>query len=171
MFEDYIDERALPEHRVQDHEILLLEGRELVYQPLRRISENDLRTLKLFIDKQIKRGFIQKLALPIGSSILLVLKLDSSKRLYIDYRQLNNIIVKDQYILLRADDLRDILRGIVIFTQLDLCKGYHLVYIRDREEQKTTFYTLEGHYKYIVIQEGLTNVLAIFQRLINDILR
>ena len=40
---------------------------------------------------------------------MFILKKDRKLRLYIDYYKLNKIIVKDYYILLRVNELRDYL--------------------------------------------------------------
>lgn len=57
------------------------------------------------------------------------------------------------------------------FTKLDLRNVHHLVRIRDRDEWKTAFKTPLGHFEYCVMAFGLTNASAVFQALVNDVLR
>jgi len=45
----------------------------------------------------MKKGFIQPLKSPAGYPILFVLKKDGSLRLYVDYRKLNEITIKNSY--------------------------------------------------------------------------
>ncbi len=82
--------------------------------------EADLRTLREYLDENLKKGFIRLLALLVGSPVLLVLKKDRKKRLYVDYRKLNIITIKDRYALPLIDKLRDRLVRAKMFTKLDL---------------------------------------------------
>ena len=55
--------------------------------------------------------------------------------------------------------------------KLDLRNAYHLVRIRKGDEWKKAFNTPLGHFEYLVIPFGLNNAPAVFQALINDVLR
>jgi len=68
---------------------------------------NDLKTLKEYIDENLAKGFIRVLILLAGSLILFVPKKNKIKRLYIDYQKINEITIKDYYLLLLANKLRD----------------------------------------------------------------
>ncbi|KAI2665690.1 Transposon Tf2-9 polyprotein [Labeo rohita] len=63
------------------------------------------------------------------------------------------------------------LQGASFFTKLDLCNAYHLVHIREGDEWKTAFNTPRGHFEYLVLPFGLSNAPAVFQALVNDVLR
>ena len=52
----------------------------------------------------------------------------------IDYRKLNDIIIKNRYPLPRADTLKDFLRKAKFFTKLDLRQEYNLVRIKEGEK-------------------------------------
>ena len=69
----------------------------------------------------------------------MVLKKDGKFRLYIDYRQLNNITIKNRYLLLLIEELKDRLYKAKYFTKLDLRDGYYLVRIKEGKEWKTVF--------------------------------
>ena len=90
---------------------------------------------------------------------------------YIDYRGLNNITVKNKYPLPLIDSAFEPLPQATIFTKLDLRNAYHLVHIRHGDEWKTAFNTPLGHFEYLVMPFGLTNAPAVFQALVNDVLR
>lgn len=65
----------------------------------------------------------------------------------------------------------ELLHGTTIFTKLDLRNANHLVRIWEGDEWKMFFNTPMGHYEYQVMPFGLASAPAIFQALINDVLR
>ena len=89
----------------------------------------------------------------------------------VDYRQLNEITIKNRYPLPLIAELQDKLYGAKYFTTLDLKGAYNLIRIKDGEEWKTAFRTKRGLYEYLVMPFGLTNTPASFQTIINDVLR
>ena len=58
-----------------------------------------------------------------------------------------------------------------VFTKIDLRWEYNNVWIKEKDEQKTIFTIYLGVYKPTVIFFGLTNLLATFQAIMNNILR
>ena len=59
------------------------------------------------------------------ASILLVTERMDPYELYIDYRQLNKVTIKNKYSLSKIDDLCDQLHGASIFSNINLGSGYH----------------------------------------------
>ena len=70
-------------------------------------------------------------------------------------------------------ELKDRVKDTQIFTKLDLQDGFHLIRIRQGDERKTAFpsRTRYGLYEYKVRPFGLVNAPAIFQTMMNEILR
>ena len=134
------------------------------------MTPNELKELKAQLKELIEKGFIWPSSSLWGALVLFVRKKDGSLWLCIDYRQLNQVTVKNKYPLPRVDDLLDQLRGAKVFSKIDLRSGYHQVRVRDDDIQKTAFKTRYGHYKFVVMPFGLTNAPMVFMDLMNRVL-
>ena len=58
-----------------------------------------------------------------------------------------------------------------VFTKMDLWWGYNNVRIKEGDEWKAAFTTPEGSFEPTVMFFGLTNSPAIFQAMMNELLR
>ncbi len=135
------------------------------------MSKNQLKKVQNYLTENLKREFIKSLKSSAEYSILFILKKNDIKQLYIDYRQLNEITYWDSYSLSLIKELQDRLKKAKWFMSLNLKKVYYCVYIKKSKEWKMTFWMRYRHYEYTVMSFKLKNVLVIFQRLINDMLR
>ncbi|GKE12577.1 putative reverse transcriptase domain-containing protein [Tanacetum coccineum] len=89
--------------------------------------------------------------------MLFIKKKDGSFRMCIDHRELNKLIVKNRYPLLRIDDLFDQLRGACPFLKIDFWSGYHQLRVHEDAIPKTAFRTRYKHVESTVMPFGLTN--------------
>ena len=98
-------------------------------------------------------------------------KKDDTLRMCIDYRQINKVTVKNKYPLPRIEDLFDQLKGVGVFSKIDLRSGYYQLRVKDVDVPKTEFKTRYGHYEFLVMPFGLTNAPAAFMDLMNRVFR
>src|SRR5437764_9438017 len=87
----------------------------------------------------------------------------------IDYRSLNEVTIKNKYMLPRIEDLFDQLRGALFFSKIDLRSGYHQLKIHASDIPKTAFVSRYGLYEYTVMSFGLTNAPVYFMYLMNKV--
>ena len=123
------------------------------------------------IGESLAAGLIRPSSSPTGAGFFFMGKKDGTLRPCIDYRGLNAITAKNRYPIPLISSAFAALQRAQFFTKLDLRNAYHLVRIREGEKWKTAFNTPRGHYEYLVTPFGLTNAPAVFQALVNDVLR
>ena len=113
------------------------------------------------------KGFIRPSTSPWGASVLVAKKRGKTLRLFIDYRQLNRVTIKNRYPLPRTDDLFDQLRGVRVYSKIDLRTGYHQLRVRETDIPTTAFRTRYGHFEVTVMPCGFTNAPAAFMDLMH----
>ncbi|XP_058211484.1 uncharacterized protein LOC131323652 [Rhododendron vialii] len=160
---------GLPPRRDLDFTIELQPGTAPISMAPYRKAPAELRELKTQLQDLVDKGFIRPSTSPWGAPALFVKKKEGTLRLYIDYRQLNRVTIKNRYPLPRIDDLFDQLRGSICFLKIDLRSGYHQLRVRDSDIPKTAFRTRYGHSEFVVMPFGLTNAPAVFMCLMNKI--
>ena len=116
-------------------------------------------------------GVVRPSSSPWASPIVLVKKKDGSLRFCIDYRELNSVTKADIFPLTRIDDLLDQLGESRFFSTLDLASGYWQVQVHPDSVEKTAFVTHQGLYEFQVMPFGLKNAPAVFQKLMQQVLR
>jgi hypothetical protein len=85
-----------------------------IYKTPYRMATPELAELKEHIKEVVEKGFIRPSSSPWGTPVIFVLKKDGTQRLCVDYRDLNEVIVKNNYPLPRIDDLFDQLHGMCV---------------------------------------------------------
>ncbi|XP_073024228.1 uncharacterized protein [Primulina eburnea] len=99
----------------------------------------ELKDLKEQLQELLDKRQIRPSMSPWRAPVLFVKKKYVSMRLCIDYRELNKITIKNRYPLPRIDDLFDQLKGVTVFSRLDLRTCYHQLKVRAEAIPKTAF--------------------------------
>lgn len=116
----------------------------------------------------MNKGYIRPSTSPWGALVLLEKKKDGEKRPCIDYRELNQVTIKNRFPLPQIDDLFDQLNGTKVFSKFDLKSRYHQVMVKEDIPQMI-FTTRYGHYEFQVMPFGVINAPTVFLDLMNRI--
>ena len=143
---------------------------DAVRQPSRRHPAGQREEIDRQLSDMLSKGLVEPVSSPWSSNVVLVTKKDGTKRFCIDYRQLNQVTVKDAYPLPRIDDTLDALSGAKWFSTLDLASGYWQVQLDERAKLKSAFIANGGLYGWRVMPFGLCNAPATFERLMDRVL-
>ncbi|GJS03833.1 putative reverse transcriptase domain-containing protein [Tanacetum coccineum] len=165
------DLSGLPPIREIEFQIELTPGVIPVAKFPYRLAPSELEELSEQLKELQDKGFIRPSSSPWGASVLFVKKKDGSFRMYIDYRELNKLTVKNRYPLPRIDDLFDQLQGSQFFSKIDLRSGYHQLRVHEDDIPKTVFRTRYGHFEFRVMPFGLTNAPTVFMDLMNRVFK
>jgi hypothetical protein len=160
---------GMPPNRDIESVIELKPGTVPIYKMPFRMTTPELAELKEHIRELLEKGFIRPTSSPWGTPVIFVPKKDGTQRLCMDYRALNEVTVKNKYPLPRIDDLFDQLRGVCVFSKIDLRSGYHQLKVRGCDISKTAFISRYGLYEFTVMSFGLTNAPAYFMYMMNKV--
>ena len=94
----------------------------------------ELETLKAYIKTNLANRFIRLSKSPANAPILFDKKSDDSLRLYVNYQDLNNLTIKNRYLLLLIGELLNRLGRAREFTQLNFTSIYYQIKIRKRDK-------------------------------------
>ena len=162
---------GVPSEREIDFGIDLLQDTQPISIPQYRMAPAELKELKEKLKNLLDKGFIRPSISPWGAPVLFVKKKDGFLRMCIDYRQLNKVTIKNKYPIPRTDDLFDQLQGASHISKIDLILGYHQLIVRESDTPKIAFRTRYGHYEFVVMSFGLSNVPATFMDLMNRVFK
>lgn len=132
-------------------------------QKLRRINPR----LLLLIEKEVRRLCDAKIIVPLRFSnwldnIVPARKKSEEIRLCIDFRNLNKVSLKDNYLLPKMDHVLHKVVGAERLLMLDGFSGYNQVVVHCDDQDKTSFTTPWGTFKYVKMPFRLMNAGAIF---------
>jgi hypothetical protein len=98
------------------------------------------------------------------SNLVVVQKKTGDIHLCVDFRNLNQLSLKDKYPLPNMEHLLQRVTGAGMMSMLDGFSRYNQVLIKREDQLKTTFTTPWGTFMYLRMLFGIMNISATFQR-------
>jgi hypothetical protein len=89
------------------------------------------------------------------ANMVMVRKKNGKWWMCIDFTDLNKYCPKDDFPLVRFDKIIDSATGYEVMALLNYFLGYHQIWLRWEDEEKTSFITPFGTYCYLRMPEGL----------------
>jgi len=123
------------------------------------------------VEDQLRKGYIRLSKSPQTLPVFFVGKKDGSKQMVMDYRNLNDQTVKNNYLLPLIMELIDNMGSKKVFTKIDLRWGFNNMRIKEGDKWKGVFTMHIGFFEPTVMFFGMTNLPATFQVIMNEILR
>jgi hypothetical protein len=122
---------------------------------------------KKYLDKHLQNEFIIFSKSTCAAFILFIKKKTNDLHLYVDYRELNAIIVKNRYFFSFINETFNRIVDVKYFIKLDIIAAYNKLCIKKKSEWKTAFRTRYDMYEYKIVSFEFANASTTFQTYIN----
>ena len=133
------DSDILLPHRPYDHKIPLIKEKTPPWGPLYSISQDELKILKKYLEENLNKGFIRASSSLTASPVFFARKPGGDLRFCVDYRQLNAMTIKNQYLLPLIKETLERICKAKIYSKIDIIAAFNHLYMHQKEEWKTTF--------------------------------
>jgi hypothetical protein len=124
---------TLLEHASHDF-IIDTQEKNLFFDIIYNLFAEELRILRVYIEKNLKKEFITSFTSSAAILILFTKKKDDELRLCVNYRDLNEITIKNRYSLLLIKEVINRLVEVKIYIKLNIRIAYNLIRVRARDE-------------------------------------
>ena len=121
-------------HSISNYVIDFVENKQSLYEFIYFLFENEFKIFRNYIIKHLKNDFIRFSQSFVDVSILFVKKRNENFRLCVNYRNLNNVIIKNRYSLFLIDENLNRLNRTKIYTQLNFIVVYNRMRIKFENE-------------------------------------
>jgi len=129
-----VKSERMPTRKIWDHAIDLKEMFKPWKGKIYPLFKNEREEVQNFVEDQLRKGYIRPSKSPQMSPVFFVGKKDGSKRMVMDYHNLNSQIIKNNYLLPLITELIDNMGSKKVFTKMDLRWGFNNIRIKEGDE-------------------------------------
>ena len=176
---------GLPPSRIVDFGVKLKPDAKPSNRQQFRLSRAEQQALDRFVNKLLKKGWVELSTSPYVSQIfglgkkdedgkmpsrrewLQVLSQDPNvaSRWVVDYRYINSICEIPKIPLPNIEELFDRMHGCKVFSKMDLASGYHQMLVNPDSRKYTAFRTHNETYQWCVAPQGMAGMPGTWSRL------
>ena len=138
---------------------------------VRKLSPEKLEILRTELNKLLQLGIIYRSESEGACPVHLFHKKGGGWRITGDFRELNRQTISDRYSIPLLSDLVGDMEGSIVFSSLDLYKGYHQVEIAPEDQCKTNIITPLGNFAFRRHPMGISCAANSFQRFMHEVLQ
>jgi hypothetical protein len=146
----------------------LVEGAKFKQPPLYQVSSEENEVLREYFHTSLESGLIKPSDAPFSSPVIFVRKEDGTKRLCVDFRNVNQVTVRNCYSMPLISKITGRIRKSKWFSKIDLVSAFTKIRINSLVVKRRHFNSVWN----ISIKSmlfGLKNALLTFQRYINSV--
>ncbi|CAM4640595.1 unnamed protein product [Lepidochelys kempii] len=162
---------ALPDYTTLVHLSIQTEPGKVIWETTRPLPYRMRQEVEEEVQAMLALGVIEPSQSEWRSPVVSVPKPDGTRRICIDFRQVNAISRFNAYPMPRVDELLGRLGEAQFITTLNLSKGYWQIPLDYTSKEKTAFATPSGLYQFTRMPFGLHGAPATFQQLMDRLLR
>ncbi len=162
---------SLNMHDRMKHLIDLMKSKMSHIKSIYKMTRDELAAIRDYLDSALEKKWIHSSSSSAEASVLFVKKSNESLCLCMNYHDLNEITVKNNYSLSLLSETLNRFTHARHFIKIDICNVYHRIQIRKSDEWKMTFHTRYSQFEYQMMFFELTNASAIFQFYVNHALK
>ncbi len=159
---------SLNMHDQMKHFIDLMKNKMFCIESIYKITWDELTVIWDYLDSALEKKWIHSLSSSAEAFVLFVKKLNESFCLCVNYHDLNEITVKNNYSLSLLSETLNHFAHARHFIKINIHNVYHCIWICKNDEWKTTFHTCYNQFEYQMMLFELINVSAIFQFYVSE---
>ncbi len=162
---------SLNMHDQMKHLINLMKSKMSCIKFIYKMTQDELAVIQDYLNSALKKKWICSSSSFAKASVLFIKKLNESLYLCMNYHDLNEITVKNNYSLSLLSETLNHFTYARHFIKIDICNIYHCIQICKSDEWKTTFHTCYNQFEYQMMLFELINTFTIFQFYVNYMLK
>ena len=130
---------------VASHKLNIIPLAILIRQKVRHFHPERHQIIQMEVENLLRVSFIREVMYPEWlANVVVVPKKGGKWRVCVDYTSLNEAWPKDNFLLLRINQIVDVAARHKILSFLDAFSGYHQIPMHSPNSKKTTFITPHG---------------------------